>query len=101
MKYQQSQDGRVGLRRQFQVLVRKGMGSNPILDKTLFFLFRIYLPFHFGVREKYVIDNLSLTLFVSQLLGSPSNENEIPSLMTFFLYPVIEVQPNIKLMRWV
>jgi hypothetical protein len=26
------QDGRVGLRRQFQVLVRKGMGSNPILD---------------------------------------------------------------------
>ena len=31
------QDGRVGLRRQFQVLVRKGMGSNPILDiDTLF-----------------------------------------------------------------
>jgi hypothetical protein len=28
-----SQDGRVGLRRQFQVLVRNGMGSNPILDK--------------------------------------------------------------------
>ena len=34
-----SQDGGVGLRRQFQVLVRKGMGSNPILDKS-FELFR-------------------------------------------------------------
>ena len=32
------QDGRVGLRRQFQVLVRKGMGSNPILD-IYFYLF--------------------------------------------------------------
>ena len=31
--YHQRQDGRVGLRRQFQVLVRKGMGSNPILEK--------------------------------------------------------------------
>ena len=31
------QDGRVGLRRQFQVLVRKGMGSNPILDNPKFF----------------------------------------------------------------
>ena len=31
-----SQDGRVGLRRQFQVLVRKGMGSNPILDMIFF-----------------------------------------------------------------
>ena len=30
------QDGRVGLRRQFQVLVRKGMGSNPILDISFF-----------------------------------------------------------------
>jgi hypothetical protein len=31
------QDGRVGLRRQFQVLVRKGMGSNPILDNPYFY----------------------------------------------------------------
>ena len=31
------QDGRVGLRRQFQVLVRKGMGSNPILDRIFLF----------------------------------------------------------------
>ncbi|PHT66774.1 hypothetical protein T459_31199 [Capsicum annuum] len=29
-----TQDGRVVLRRQFQVLVRKGMGLNPILDIT-------------------------------------------------------------------
>lgn len=39
MEQQQScQDGRVGLRRQFQVLVRKGMGSNPILDSIVFSL---------------------------------------------------------------
>ena len=38
-----SQDGRVGLRRQFQVLVRKGMGSNPILDNLYF---RIFMDFH-------------------------------------------------------
>ena len=32
-----SQDARVDLRRQFQVLVRKGMGSNPIFDNTFLF----------------------------------------------------------------
>ena len=41
--YSVCQDGRVGLRRQFQVLVRKGMGSNPILDSC--FLFVSILPF--------------------------------------------------------
>jgi hypothetical protein len=42
-----SQDGRVGLRRQFQVLVRKGMGSNPILDMTFFnqlFILELEMP---------------------------------------------------------
>ena len=59
MKYQQSQDGRVGLRRQFQVLVRKGMGSNPILDKLLFsYLEFIYLSI--SVLEK----NMLLTILV-------------------------------------
>ncbi len=36
MIWMSSQYGRVGLRRQFQVLVRKGVGSNPTVD--IFFL---------------------------------------------------------------
>ena len=53
MKYQRSQDGRVGLRRQFQVLVRKGMGSNPILDNPFFYLEFIYLSI--SVLEKNIL----------------------------------------------
>ncbi|RZB74959.1 hypothetical protein D0Y65_033738, partial [Glycine soja] len=30
-------DGRVGLRRQIKVLVRKGVGSNPTLNNVFFF----------------------------------------------------------------
>jgi hypothetical protein len=44
------QDGRVGLRRQFQVLVRKGMGSNPILDNS----FSFFSPFGADERGKLV-----------------------------------------------
>jgi hypothetical protein len=45
------QDGRVGLRRQFQVLVRKGMGSNPILDiVTFFFVSFVFEHVYFGVK---------------------------------------------------
>ena len=40
----QRRDGRVGLRRQIKVLVRKGVGSNPTLVKTCYF-FRIVIDF--------------------------------------------------------
>ena len=63
MKYQQSQDGRVGLRRQFQVLVRKGMGSNPILDK-LFFSYLEFIYLSISVLEK----NMLLTILVWHFL---------------------------------
>ena len=59
------QDGRVGLRRQFQVLVRKGMGSNPILDKFFFslstfsyFLNTTFVDLSSILRSEISIDNL-------------------------------------------
>jgi hypothetical protein len=39
-----SGDGRVGLRRQIKVLVRKGVGSNPTLHNTIF-LFFLFVSF--------------------------------------------------------
>ena len=39
----QSQDGRVGLRRPLQVRVRKGVGSNPTLDKQYYPFFHLLL----------------------------------------------------------
>lgn len=67
----QSQDGRVGLRRQFQVLVRKGMGSNPILDKKILFRFRYFCELFFFVCATVLLTFARVEVLRFFLAGLP------------------------------
>ncbi len=72
-----SQYGRVGLRRQFQVLVRKGVGSNPTVDNfaenCIFELWSGCVVCVVG----FVVDAVCF--------GSVGDGNKILSLGSFFL----------------